>query len=145
MLISRVHYEQLVTKMRIRCGISITTLYCPFRGCVLCKNRECSKAHSLTLHPNTHWQSFVYGSEMSYPIPFHRQKQLSKSALTMDLSAALFKSQHPCQVRIRLPTLALKPRGDVTRSPKQGYQWPHKKDLCPPNFLLKKSLNSNCE
>ena len=23
------------------------------------------------------------------------------------------------------PTLALKPRGDVTRSPKQGYQWPH--------------------
>ena len=29
-------------------------------------------------------------------------------------------------------TLALKPRGDVTRSPKQGYQWPHEKDLCPP-------------
>ena len=27
-----------------------------------------------------------------------------------------------CQVRITLPTLALKPRGDVTRSPKQGYQ-----------------------
>ena len=25
------------------------------------------------------------------------------------------------------PPLALKPRGDVTRSPKQGYQWPHKK------------------
>ena len=24
-------------------------------------------------------------------------------------------------------TLALKPRGDVTRSPKQGYQWPHKR------------------
>ena len=23
-------------------------------------------------------------------------------------------------------TLALKPRGDFTRSPKQGYQWPHK-------------------
>ena len=28
-------------------------------------------------------------------------------------------------------TLALKPRADVTRSPKQGYQWPHKKDMCP--------------
>ena len=27
--------------------------------------------------------------------------------------------------------LALKPRGDVARSPKQGYQWPHEKDLCP--------------
>ena len=25
-------------------------------------------------------------------------------------------------------TLALKPRADVTRSPKQGYQWPHEKD-----------------
>ena len=24
------------------------------------------------------------------------------------------------------PTLALKPKGDVTRSPKQRYQWPHK-------------------
>ena len=24
------------------------------------------------------------------------------------------------------PTLALKPRGDVTISPKQGYQWPQK-------------------
>ena len=30
--------------------------------------------------------------------------------------------------------LALKPRGEVTRSPKQGYQWPHKKDLCPPKI-----------
>ena len=25
------------------------------------------------------------------------------------------------------PTLALKPRGDITRSPKQGYQLPHKR------------------
>ena len=23
--------------------------------------------------------------------------------------------------------------GDITRSPKQGYQWPNKKDLCPSN------------
>ena len=30
--------------------------------------------------------------------------------------------------------LALKPRADVTRSPKQGYQWLHKKDLCPTNI-----------
>ena len=33
--------------------------------------------------------------------------------------------------------LALKPRYDITRSPKQGYQWPQKKDLCPPNFFSK--------
>ena len=26
----------------------------------------------------------------------------------------------------KVPTLALKPRGDITRSPKQGYQWPLK-------------------
>ena len=36
-------------------------------------------------------------------------------------------------------TLALKPRADVTRSPKQGYQWPHKKDMCPPKIYLKKN------
>ena len=37
-------------------------------------------------------------------------------------------------------TLALKPSADVTRSPKQGYQWPHKKNLCPPKFLKRKTL-----
>ena len=34
-------------------------------------------------------------------------------------------------------TLALKPRVDVTRSPKQGYQWPHERDLCPPKILFR--------
>ena len=37
------------------------------------------------------------------------------------------------------PTLALKPRGDVTRSPKQGYQWPHKWDMCQTKILKKSS------
>ena len=32
-------------------------------------------------------------------------------------------------------TLALKPREDVTVSPKQGYQWLHEKDLCTPKFF----------
>ena len=41
------------------------------------------------------------------------------------------------------PTLALKPRGDVTRSPKQGYQWPHKKDSCPPK-IKNKQLENAC-
>ena len=27
--------------------------------------------------------------------------------------------------------LALRPRGDVSKTPKPRYQWPHKKDLCP--------------
>ena len=38
----------------------------------------------------------------------------------------------------RESTVALKPRADITRSPKQGYQWPHKKDLCPAIFFIKK-------
>ena len=46
---------------------------------------------------------------------------------------------HP--VRIRLLILALKPRGDVTRSPKQGYQWPNKKDLRPPILKKNKPIN----
>ena len=41
------------------------------------------------------------------------------------------------------PTLTLKPRGDVTRNPKQGYQWPQKKDICVRQKLLKIQTNKN--
>ena len=41
-------------------------------------------------------------------------------------------------MRIRQPTLALKPRGDVTRNPKQGYQWPQKW-TCVRQKLFKKN------
>ena len=36
------------------------------------------------------------------------------------------------QVQMRLATLALKPRGDIIIGSKQGYQWRHKKEFCPP-------------
>ena len=36
------------------------------------------------------------------------------------------------------PTLVLKPGGDVTRSPKQGYQWPHKQTCVQQKFKKKK-------
>ena len=36
------------------------------------------------------------------------------------------------------PTLALKSMAEITRNPKQGYQWPHEKDLCPSNFFEKR-------
>ena len=36
------------------------------------------------------------------------------------------------------PTLASKPRGDVTRSPKQAYQWPHKWTCVQQKFKKKK-------
>ena len=37
----------------------------------------------------------------------------------------------PLPSEIRLPTLTLKPRGDITISPKQWYQWLQKMDMCP--------------
>ena len=41
-------------------------------------------------------------------------------------------------------TLALKPMTDFTRSPKEGYQWSHKKDLCPPKIFLKSGKKVIC-
>ena len=42
-------------------------------------------------------------------------------------------------MQIRQPTLALKPRGDVTRNPKQGYQWPQNRTCeCVRHKNLKK-------
>ena len=40
------------------------------------------------------------------------------------------------------PTLALKPRGDVTGNPKQGYQWPQKRTCvsADKNFKNKKII-----
>ena len=37
-------------------------------------------------------------------------------------------------------TLASKPRADATKSKKQGYQMPHKKDLCPEFFFENKNF-----
>ena len=48
-----------------------------------------------------------------------------------------------CQVRIRLPTLALKLREDVTRSPKQRYQWPLR-HVSSKLFLKKEEKNVFC-
>ena len=41
-------------------------------------------------------------------------------------------------MQMREFTMALKPRADGTRSPKQGHQWLHKKDLYPPNIFIRK-------
>ena len=42
-------------------------------------------------------------------------------------------------MRISQPTLALKPRGDVTRNPKQGYQWPQNRTQASAKKTLKKT------
>ena len=41
----------------------------------------------------------------------------------------------------RDPSWALKLWAYVTRSPKQVYQWPHEKDLCPPKIKKKKEIS----
>ena len=41
------------------------------------------------------------------------------------------------------PTLVSKPRGDVTRSPKQGYQWPHKW-ACVQQKFKKTRMHTGC-
>ena len=47
-------------------------------------------------------------------------------------------------MRIRQPALALKPRGDVTRNPKQGYQWPQNRTcVCVRQKYLKKKKKSS--
>ena len=46
-------------------------------------------------------------------------------------------------MQVRESTLALKPRVDVTRIPKQGYQWPHKKVLCPPKFKKSEKIRKH--
>ena len=45
------------------------------------------------------------------------------------------------QVRIRRPTLALKPRGDVTRNPKQGVSVAPQIDMYPTRAKRKFNLN----
>ena len=46
-------------------------------------------------------------------------------------------------MRIRQPTLALKPRGDVTRNPKHGYQWPQNR-TCVCQELKKEKKRTHC-
>ena len=57
---------------------------------------------------------------------FHVVKPLMPRLALLPMLCVCEKPAYIHQVRIRLPTLALKRRGDVTRSPKQGYQCPQK-------------------
>ena len=46
----------------------------------------------------------------------------------------------PQKVNKAETTLALKPRGDITRNPKQGYQWPQKRTCLSAANVLKKEV-----
>ena len=41
---------------------------------------------------------------------------------------------HTSKKAFKGSTLAVKPGADITRTPKQGYKWPHEKELCPPKL-----------
>ena len=47
------------------------------------------------------------------------------------------------RMQARGSTLDLKPRADISRSPIERYQWPQKKDWCPPIFFKKKRKQSS--
>ena len=55
----------------------------------------------------------------------------------IDKSVILIHSNGLC---LNINQNVSKPRGDVTRSPKHGFQWPQKEDLCPPIFLKKEKV-----
>ena len=81
--------------------------------------------------------SQVHGREW---LSCHAGYQEVSRCLTRDESQEMCNTYTSAKwVWIRLPTLALKPRVDIARSPKHGYQWPHKKDLCPQK--IKKQIN----
>ena len=61
-------------------------------------------------------------------------KRLASVAPEVDLGECTLHS--PLQKANKAePTLALNPRGDVTRNPIQGYQWPQKGRVSAKNFV----------
>ena len=78
----------------------------------------------------------MWGQDLAAP---PATKRLASVASEVDLGECTLHL--PLQkVNKAEPTLALKPRGDVTRNPKQGCQWPQKGHVCPTK-KKKKNLN----
>ena len=116
-----------------------------------CRNNGFIWSRLLVLHQQYHL-SCPYGRGIQNGFATHFQVTLLFSMRTesqvslqhccsVDADAwckrALTRIMNEDKAQIRLPTLALKFRSDVTRSPKQGYQWPHKNYLCSPNLKEK--------
>ena len=75
----------------------------------------------------------------------HMQKKLGCHADPYTVSRCHTRGEsvdHSSKKACKGSTLALKPRADITRSPKQEYQWSNKKDLCPPKIFLIISVRS---
>ena len=69
-----------------------------------------------------------------------RQTEVNRCTTRIESQEA-YNTYASAKVKTSLPTVALKPKGDVTRNLKQGHHCPHK-GLCPPTIkkILKLSL-----
>ena len=69
------------------------------------------------------------------PLDHDRSRPISALDIWMARKDNLLSHQRWIWGFRRRSTQALKPRTNVTRSPKQRYQWPYKKDWCLPKFV----------
>ena len=77
---------------------------------------------------------------MAHDLQVHGSKRFGCRADLCTVSRCRTRGEsedHTSEKVCKGSTLALKPRADITRSPKQGYQWTHKKDLYPPKNFKK--------
>ena len=108
------------------------------------------------LPPTSHilyhfWQSFAY-SLVTVPcaglfcvIKFHLIANKRSAGVTpeVNLRSPLLADNeaHTTEGSI----FALKSWVDITRMPKYGYQWPHKKFLCPPRNIKQRKIKDWCQ
>ena len=65
-----------------------------------------------------------------------RQTTQASDGVTQSLASAPEQQQHQeSRAHLKNPEYGTNPRGDVTRNPKQRYQWPQKGHVYPPNFF----------
>ena len=92
-------------------------------------------SESTSLNPSNLNSATVCGDRMGCMLA---TKRLASVAPEVDLGECTLHL--PLQKANKAePTLALNPRGDVTRNPKKGYQWPQKR-TCVRQKLKKKSF-----
>ena len=99
--------------------------------CACCMQHRWSWVWALNLHQCLWTCLQVCGSKR---LGCHADLYTVNRCCTRDES-----DDHTSEKTCKGSTLALKHRADITRSPKQGYQWPHEKDLCLPKVFVKKS------
>ena len=83
----------------------------------------------------------MWGRQLAVMLALYTSKGVAPE---VNLREHISRTWPPPSANKAEPTLALQPRGDFTRSPKQGYQWPHKW-ICVQEKLKKKKDLRVCE